>query len=85
MFLESLEASDMSTTISENSEDRDEEALFIPFQSHQVPAISITDYLVRIARYSQCSEACFIVALIYIDRLTIQHPSFCITPHNIHR
>ena len=34
IFLESLEASDMSTTISEISEDHDEEALFIPFQSH---------------------------------------------------
>lgn len=69
----------------ESEEDSLSLKLFLPFQSHEIPKISINAYLQRIEQYSKCSECCFILALIYIDRLTMKYPNFSITAHNIHR
>lgn len=40
------------------------------FHSISIPKITIRDYLKRLNRYSRCSIECFILALIYIDKLT---------------
>lgn len=48
------------------------------------PTISIRDYLIRIHRYADCSDTCFILALIYIDRL-IQGNSVAVNFMTIHR
>lgn len=61
------------------------EKLFMPFQSHEIPGISVLRYLCRVQQYAECSECCFILALIYIDRLTMKYRSFTISEHNIHR
>merc|ERR1719384_645936 len=55
------------------------------FHALRPPPISIQDYLERIAKYSCCSEECFVLALIYIDRLIQQNPEFLVNSLNVHR
>jgi len=50
----------------------------------KVPGIRIQQYLERIHKYASCSSQCFIMALIYIDRL-IQRNNFLLTELNVHR
>ena len=54
------------------------------FHALRPPRISICDYLRRILRYGNCSGECFVLALVYIDRL-IKHQNFVICRLNIHR
>jgi hypothetical protein len=39
----------------------------------------------RIAKYFQCSNECFVLCLVYIDRIVKLHPEFTISNLNIHR
>lgn len=39
------------------------------FSAAKKPAISTLDYLLRIHRYGRCSPSCFVLGLVYIDRL----------------
>merc|ERR1719409_2507088 len=55
------------------------------FHAIRAPQLSIHDYLMRIAKYFQCSSECFVLCLIYIDRIVKQHPEFTISNLNIHR
>ena len=54
------------------------------FHAMRAPAISIKDYLERIFKYASCSSECFVLALVYIDRL-IQRNNFVINSLNAHR
>lgn len=54
------------------------------FHAQRAPAIGILQYLERIHKYASCSKECFILALIYIDRL-IQRNNFLLTELNVHR
>jgi hypothetical protein len=54
------------------------------FHALRVPAISVKDYLNRIFKYASCSYECFVLALIYIDRV-IQRNSFVVNSLNVHR
>jgi hypothetical protein len=54
------------------------------FHALKAPAIGILPYLERIHKYASCSNECFILALIYIDRL-IQRNNFLLTELNVHR
>eukprot|EP00578_Thalassiosira_sp_NH16_P005647 CAMPEP_0181137584 /NCGR_PEP_ID=MMETSP1071-20121207/33781_1 /TAXON_ID=35127 /ORGANISM="Thalassiosira sp., Strain NH16" /LENGTH=556 /DNA_ID=CAMNT_0023224343 /DNA_START=478 /DNA_END=2148 /DNA_ORIENTATION=+ len=54
------------------------------FHAQRAPAIGILQYLERIHKYASCSKECFILALIYIDRL-IQRNNFLLTDLNVHR
>jgi len=54
------------------------------FHALKAPGISILQYLERIYKYASCSTECFILALIYIDRL-IQRHNFVLTELNVHR
>lgn len=54
------------------------------FHAMKAPGISIQSYLERVHRYASCSNECFILALIYIDRL-IQRNNFLLTELNVHR
>ena len=58
---------------------------FTIFHALKPPAISIHKYLMRIFQYANCSRSCFVVALIYIDRIIQRNASFMITSLNIHR
>lgn len=55
------------------------------FHSVKAPALSIHDYLARISQYFQCSNECFVLSLVYIDRIVKLHPEFTICNLNIHR
>lgn len=54
------------------------------FHALKAPCISIKQYLERIHKYASCSTECFILALIYIDRL-IQRNNFILSELNVHR
>lgn len=54
------------------------------FDAFRAPAISIRDYLMRIHKYASCSPECFVLALVYMDRLH-QMQGFVLTELNVHR
>ncbi|CAJ1934262.1 unnamed protein product [Cylindrotheca closterium] len=54
------------------------------FHALKSPGIGILPYLERVYKYASCSNECFILALIYIDRL-IQRNNFLLTELNVHR
>jgi len=54
------------------------------FHALKSPGIGVLPYLERIHKYASCSNECFILALIYIDRL-IQRNNFLLTELNVHR
>lgn len=54
------------------------------FHALRAPQISIADYVDRIFKYASCSSECFVLALIYIDRI-IQRQAFVINSLNVHR
>lgn len=55
------------------------------FLSATEPVISVPDYLERLARFFQCSRECFVLALIYIDRLLQGNSHIWLCPLNVHR
>eukprot|EP00914_Ancora_sagittata_P007210 GHVO01014268.1.p1 GENE.GHVO01014268.1~~GHVO01014268.1.p1 ORF type:complete len:500 (-),score=40.78 GHVO01014268.1:198-1697(-) len=55
------------------------------FHAIKAPDISIRDYLERIHKYFACSNECFVLSLIYIDRIIKLHDRFTICLLNIHR
>lgn len=54
------------------------------FHAMKAPGISVHEYLERIFKFASCSNECYILALIYIDRL-IQRNNFLLTELNVHR
>lgn len=54
------------------------------FHALKAPGISIKQYLERIHKYASCTTECFILALIYIDRL-IENNNFILSELNAHR
>lgn len=55
------------------------------FHSACVPGICIGDYLKRLQKYFVCSDECFVLALVYIDRLSKRNPSLQICALTMHR
>jgi len=55
------------------------------FHATRPPPISIQDYLARIAQYYNCSDACLILGLVYIDRALKSHPQLVVSPLSVHR
>lgn len=55
------------------------------FDSCEQPAISFHDYLARIRKYIDCSESCFILAFIYIDRALQNNSFLTLSCLNVHR
>lgn len=54
------------------------------FHALKAPGIGVEAYLDRVHKYASCSNECFILALIYIDRL-IERNNFLLTDLNVHR
>uniref|UniRef100_M4BY71 Cyclin n=1 Tax=Hyaloperonospora arabidopsidis (strain Emoy2) TaxID=559515 RepID=M4BY71_HYAAE len=54
------------------------------FEAFRAPGISVRDYLLRIHKYASCSPECFVLALVYVDRLH-QLQGFVLTELNVHR
>ncbi|XP_031479783.1 cyclin-U1-1 [Nymphaea colorata] len=55
------------------------------FHGVKAPSISISKYLERIYRYTNCSPSCFVVGYIFIDRLVHRNPSSPVVSLNVHR
>jgi len=55
------------------------------FHASRAPQITINSYLKRIAKYSKCSEECFVLALIYLDRLIRKNENIVLNSLNVHR
>lgn len=56
-----------------------------PFHCVRAPQLGVYEYLMRISKYFQCSHECFVMSLVYIDRVVKLHPEFTICQLNIHR
>lgn len=54
------------------------------FQCSYAPDVSIISYLERIRKYAKCSDCCFVMSLIYIDRM-IESCNVVLTSLNVHR
>jgi hypothetical protein len=48
------------------------------------PAVSVTDYLRRLSKYCDCSEECYPIMLVLIDRW-VHATQTPLTPYNVHR
>lgn len=59
--------------------------LLTVFHGQRAPPISILDYLVRMAKYTKCSPACFVHALVHMMRLAEGGPGYRPTSLNVHR
>lgn len=55
------------------------------FHSSEVPPISIPEYMTRIAKYFDCSGSCFVLALVFIDRLIRHSPHVTVNRFTSHR
>eukprot|EP00461_Guttulinopsis_vulgaris_P002929 UN02930 len=76
---------DVLTALCEANDKQPPPAVVNKFHAAEVPAISIHDYLLRIKKYAQCSTQCFVLSLIYIDRLIQTSTNFLICSLNVHR
>lgn len=55
------------------------------FRALRPPSISVHDYLERLMTYSGCSSSCFVLALVYLDRLIQNSPGLFVSTFNVHR
>jgi hypothetical protein len=55
------------------------------FHSSQVPSIGIQAYIQRLRKYFQCSDECFVLALVYIDRIGKKNESMAVCDATVHR
>jgi len=55
------------------------------FHAQKSPLISLHRYLERVLSFSPCSNSCFIIALIYIDRIIQNNPKFVLNSLSVHR
>lgn len=57
------------------------------FTSAEVPPIPLEDYLIRLQDLTECSDACFLLALVYLDRMSKITDRLTINPTslNVHR
>ncbi len=53
------------------------------FQAVAVPSIGVRAYLARIAEGFGCSESCYLLAVVYVDRLVKK--GYAVDERNIHR
>ena len=55
------------------------------YKGPEVPSsVNLLNFMLRIKKYGKCSDACFLVALVYLDRI-VNTGEFLLTPHNVHR
>jgi len=55
------------------------------FHTVRAPSISISDYLQRIHKYFMCSDECFVMALVYMDRASKGNTSMTVCDLTVHR
>lgn len=60
-------------------------ARYTCFHSLAEPSLSISAYLDSLESCFGCSDECFVIALVYIDRLVKRDPAFTVCKLNCHR
>lgn len=55
------------------------------FHSRRPPSITIKHYLWRIHHFFGCSDECFVLAMVYINRAAKQHSSMVVCELTVHR
>jgi len=55
------------------------------FQSVRAPQVSLTSYASRIRKFFRCTDECFVLCLVYIDRIVKLHPDMQVTDLTCHR
>jgi hypothetical protein len=55
------------------------------FHTERVPGITISAYLLRLAKYAECSAEVLVQCIIHINRILHHRPNFLINSLNIHR
>lgn len=55
------------------------------FHSSMPPPISIQDYIKRLRKYFLCSDECFVMALVYIDKIGKTNDSMTVCDLTVHR
>jgi len=55
------------------------------FHSIRAPNMSISAYINRIHHYFKCSDECFVIALVYIDKLAKTDPALTVCDLTVHR
>lgn len=55
------------------------------FHGHRAPIISLRQFVERVTSYATCTVECFVIALVYIQRISIQEKPFvnCMTIHRL--
>jgi len=53
--------------------------------SHRAPSISIKKYLERIHHFFSCSDECFTLALVFINRICKRRPEMTVCDRSVHR
>lgn len=57
-----------------------------PFDSASIPALHVNRYIMRLGRHFGCSRTCFVMALMFIDRVVARCPgSVAVSQRNVHR
>jgi len=54
------------------------------FNAQNPPDVSISDYLARIVKYTPCSAECYLLSIIFIDRV-VQNHQIRVNSYNVHR
>lgn len=66
--------------------DEKNKGFFTCFDAVKVPTITLRDFLVRIMKFSNCSDdEILVLALIYIDRIGKKREGFMMNSQKIHR
>lgn len=55
------------------------------FQSVSLPKVSLSSYASRIYKYFHCTDECFLLCLVYIDRIVNSQPDIEVTDFTSHR
>jgi len=55
------------------------------FHSSAPPPISIQDYIKRLRKYFACSDECFVLALVYIDKVGKSNDCMTVVDVTVHR
>lgn len=63
----------------------DNESKSYGFHSVRVPKVSLSSYASRIQKYFRCTDECFVLCLVYIDRIVKHNPDIQVTDLSCHR
>lgn len=55
------------------------------FDGKYAPQITIIDYILRLVECFQCTQECCLLAMVYIDRVLVEHPDVDVTALSVHR